>query len=119
MKLSNSFMVSARGICNTSSNPEMVLETMKRTMSQTLKLVRCRHVFDLFSRLCRMKIGTNAVENNCSRLCRGFPRSREREMLVRVMKWKLADARKCLSKAKWNGEDPNRSFPLIRYTGNT
>ena len=68
MKLSNSFMVSARGICNTSSNPEMVLETMKRTMSQSLKLVRCRHVFDLFSRLCRMKIGTNAVENNCSRL---------------------------------------------------
>ena len=65
------------------------------------KLIRCRHVFDLYSRLCRMKIGTNAVENNCSRLCRGFPRSREREMLVRVMKWKLADARKCLSKTKW------------------
>ena len=61
MKLSNSFMVSARGICNTSSNPEMVLETMKRTMSQSLKLVTFRHVFDLFSRLCRMKIGTNAV----------------------------------------------------------
>ena len=114
MKLSNSFMVSARGICNTSSNPEMVLETMKRTMSQSLKLVRCRHVFDLFSRLCRMKIGTNAVENNCSRLCRGFPRSREREMLVRVMKWKLADARKCLSKAKWeNTREWRKAKPVF------
>ena len=65
MKLSNFFMVAARGICNISFNPEMVLETMKHTMFQSLRLVRCRHVFDLFSRLCRMKIGTNAVKNNC------------------------------------------------------
>ena len=27
---------------------------------------------------------------------RGFPRSKERKMIVRVMKWKLADARKRL-----------------------
>ena len=101
MKLSNSFMVSARGISNTSSNPEMVLETMKRTFTHSLKLLRSRHVFDLFSKLCRLKVGTNAVENNCKRACEGLGRNRQRSMVSNVMRWKLADARKCLEKSKW------------------
>ena len=33
MKLTNSFMVSARGINHTSSNPEMALETVKHLIS--------------------------------------------------------------------------------------
>ena len=59
MKLFSYFMVSARGMCNTSTNPEMVLQTLKRNISQSLKSVKSRHVF---SRLCMMTINTNAVE---------------------------------------------------------
>ena len=94
-------MVSARGISNTTSNPEMVLETMKRAITQSLNLIRSRHVFDLLSGLCRSRIGTNAVENNCKHLCFGLPISREREMVCRVMKWKVVDAGKCLDKSKY------------------
>ena len=55
---------------------------------------------DLLSGLCRSKLGTNAVESNCKRLCLGLPNSLEREMVCRIMKWKVVDARKCLDKSK-------------------
>ena len=93
MKLTNSFMVSSRIISNRTSNPEMVHETMKRTMAETMKLLHERYVFDLFTRLCKKKIGTNAMENHCRRICDGLSRGRQRSMLERVMKWRLQNAR--------------------------
>ena len=51
LELNNSFMVAAWGISNTSSNQEVILETMKRTMTQALNWIRSRHVFDLLSGL--------------------------------------------------------------------
>ena len=85
MKLTNSFMVSSRIISNRTSNPEMVHETMKRTMAETVKLLHERYVFDLFTRLCKKKIGTNAMENHCRRICDGLSRGRQRSIFLKVM----------------------------------
>ena len=93
MKLTNSFMVSANIISNTSTNPAMVLEAMKRTMSSSMKLLKGRYVFDLFTKLCNKKVGTNAMVNQCKRICSGLPRGREQSMLEIVMKWRLQDAK--------------------------
>ena len=68
-------------------------------MTQSLNLIRSRHVFDFLSGLCRSKIDNNAVENNCKRFCLGLSKRRERKLLCRVMKWKVADVRKFLDKA--------------------
>ena len=86
MKLTNSFMVSSKIISVRSTNPAMVLETMKRTMTSTMKLMKGRYVVDLFTKLCKKKIGTNSMENHCKRSCTGLSRGRERAMLERVMK---------------------------------
>lgn len=99
-----------------SSNPEMVLETMKRTFTQSLKLLRSRHVFDLFVRLRRLRVGTNEVENNCKRLCLGLNKNRERNMVMRVMSWKLADARRCLEKARWENTHEWRKAKRVLTT---
>ena len=94
-------------------------ETIKRTMTQTLNLSRSRHVFDFLSGLCRSRIGTNAVENNCKRLCFGLPISREREMVCRVMKWKVVDARKCLDKSKYENTCEWRKAKGVATEGQT
>ena len=79
MKFTNSFLVSCRSISYYTSNLEMVLETMKRAMFSTKKLLHGRYVLDLFSNLCRKKIGTNAMVNQYRRICVGLPENRERQ----------------------------------------
>ena len=81
MKFTNSFLVSCRSISYNTSNPEMVLETMKRAMFSTKRLLHGRYVLDLFSNLCRKKIGTNSMVNQCKRVCSGLPENRERQLL--------------------------------------
>ena len=100
MKFTNSFLVSCRSISFNTSNPEMVLETMKRAMFSTKKLLHGRYVLDLFSNLCRKKIGTNSMENQCKRVCSGLSQNRERQMLQRVMNWRRMDAIKDLQQTR-------------------
>ena len=100
MKLTNSFMVSSRILSNRTPNPAMVFETMKRTMTSSMKLLKERYVFDLFTVLCKKKIGTNAMENHCRRVCSGLSRGRQRSTLERIMKWRLQDARSRMNDAK-------------------
>ena len=51
MRLSNSFLASARLISNNCSSPSMVYEAMKRTMDKTLIMLQNRYVVDLFTKL--------------------------------------------------------------------
>ena len=92
MKFTNSFLVSCRVISFNTPNPEMVLETMKRSMFWTKKLLHGRYVLDLFSNLCRKKIGTNTMVNQCRRVCSGLQEKRERQLIGRVMNWRRMDA---------------------------
>ncbi len=73
---------------------------MKRTMSNTMKLLKGRFVFDLFAKLYKKKVGTNAVESHCKRVCEDLPRGRQRTLLQRFMKWKHQDARSKLNEAR-------------------
>ena len=61
MKVTNSFMVSSRILSYRTTNPVMVLETMKRTMSSSMKLLKDRYVSDLMSRLCQNERGGESL----------------------------------------------------------
>ena len=78
------------------ADPEMVLKTMRPNMARSLSLIKSLYVFNVLSRLCMLKIGTNAVEPNCKHLRFGLPKSPEREKVIRIMKWKTFDACICL-----------------------
>ncbi len=106
-------MVSSRIISNRTTNPAMVLEAMKRTMSSTMKLLRERYVSDLFAKLCKKKIGTNAVENHCKRACEGLSRGHQRSVLTRIMTWKLQDTRSTLNRARRENTRVWRAEKLI------
>ena len=61
-RYSNTFLASIHEISQRCTKPEEVLEGMKHTMKQTIKLVHARYVVDLLQDLEKRGIGTNSVE---------------------------------------------------------
>ena len=67
------FLASIKRISQKCTKPEEVLEAMKRTMRQTIKLIHARYVVDLLQDLTKRGIGTNSVENRCKDICIDLP----------------------------------------------
>ena len=89
MRLSNSFLASARLISNNCSSPSMVYEAMKRTMDKTLIMLQNRYVVDLFTKLRAKNIGTSEITSLCQRACQKLPKGRANTLRNTLLKWTL------------------------------
>ena len=101
MRLSNSFLASARLISNNCSSPSMVYEAMKRTMDKTLIMLQNRYVVDLFTKLRAKNIGTSEITSLCQRACQKLPKGRANTLRNTLLKWKLKDATAQLQKSRY------------------
>ena len=57
-------------------------------------------MLDLFSNLCRKKIGTNSIVNQCKQVCSELSENRERQLLQRVMNYLRMNAIKDLQQSR-------------------
>ena len=85
-RCSNTFLASVAKISHKCTKPEEVLEAMKCTMKQTIRLPHTRYVVDLLQDPIRRKVGTNSVENRCKGLCINLPPRRRNTLVDKVMK---------------------------------
>ena len=92
MRLSNSFLASARLISNNCSSPSMVYEAMKRTMDKTLIMLQNRYVVDFSTKLRAKNIGTSEITSLCQRACQKLPKGRANTLRNTLLMWKLKDA---------------------------
>ena len=92
MRCSNTFLASANGLSEDSGNPGRVLEAMRHTVMQTMKLQHVCYVADLLGDLLQRRTPLPSVCNLCSRLCAKLPERRVVTGMKMVMKWKLKDS---------------------------
>ena len=75
-------------------------DVMRRTMLNTIKLLKCEYVVDLLQVLVINGVPLREVERNCEKVCQGLPRRKVHELTRTVMSWKLIDAKSALRKEK-------------------
>ena len=99
--LSNSFLASTKKIVQKYDKPGEVLEAMRHTMRQSIKLLRPRYVVSFMRELIKARIGTGPLGTQCETICLALPQRKKLAMVNRVMQWKMDDARRCLRETRY------------------
>ena len=116
--LSNSFLALSKKTVQKYDKPGKVLEAMRHTIRQSIKLLPNRYVVDFIRELIKARIGTSSVESQYETICSTLPRRRKVTMVNRVMKWKMDDARRCLCETWYvNTVECRKNKPTIVQAG--
>ena len=92
VNISRYFLASAHNITTQCTNRNHVMEAMKRTIKSSLEYKHALIVKDLYTQLKKDRIGTTAIEGLSKKLCNTLPQHRERNLVKKVVDWKLQDA---------------------------
>ena len=98
VNISRIFLASIRTLSNTTPNPEVVYEAMRRVFKTSLEYKHSIYVKRLYTRLRDEKISTTTVQELSQKLCRTLPNYRKKTLIGTINRWKLADAHTQLRK---------------------
>ena len=116
--LSKSFLALTKKTVHKYDKPGEVLEAMRHTIRQSIKLLHTRYVVDFMRELIKARIGTSSVESQCETICSTLPWRRKLTMVNRVMKRKMDDARRCLCETQYvNTVEWRKNKPIIVQAG--
>ena len=115
--LTNTCITAIQRISQANTKPELV-QVMKHGIEESVKLIKCRSVLDIMTRLHRNKVGTAEVESLSERMCAKVGGSRARTLVNTVMKWKVSSARKELDKQRYQNTKVWRGIkPVLQKAG--
>ena len=115
--ISNQCIDAITAISRDSVNPGGSYNSMRRTIQSSIRLLKAESVVELISNLIYRNVPLRQVKNSCESVCDGLPYSKVRELISKVMHWKLCDAKTKLCEIKRDNTREWRPHQraLIRY----
>ena len=86
MRCSNHFMVQAYRLSNHTRNPQRALQTMRRSMNDTISLLKAIYVLDMLEKMVRLGLTLTTVNALSTSLCRGLRGDKHMTISEKVMK---------------------------------